>query len=110
MIKLILNNPFNVIKGFLTIQNILEEDILKYNKNLFLFFKNFKKPKLIKPYEHFIFSSPFLNIIFIEYDNSELTYLEINENINLDEIVYKEACIPNFFSEKDSIKGKIRNN
>ena len=112
LIQLKLNNSINIIKGILTTQNILGEDILNYNKHLIVSFKKYKKPIFINPKEHFIFSSSFLNITFIEYDNSKLTYLEINENINLDEILYKEVCIPNIYNEKDSpfIKGKVRNN
>ena len=70
LIQLKLNNSINIIKGILTTQNILGEDILNYNKHLIVSFKKYKKPIFINPKEHFIFSSSFLNITFIEYDNS----------------------------------------
>ena len=105
LVKLPIPDSNNPIRGLITSNKVLNNNIL-YNSKIMLNFSENEAKIYLMPEGHFCFSDPFINITFIELKNPEydgFEFLNIEENDYGAGYVY---IIKNL-KEKNIFKGKV---
>ena len=111
LIQFFLKNSTNLIKGLMTTNNFINENIIKENIELFIYFNLGKQTIRLNMKNHFIFSDSFINITFIKLNNNDINNKDINFLIideNKEEISDQIILIKNKFDGSLSfLEGKI---